>query len=169
MCGKYLRSLNSLTYHMTLHTGKTSFICETCGEKFATSKGIQKHCCARNRKRPMKDYASYNYRHCLYCLSDFSSYDENKAHLCKYRDPTNLKHAICRCCGKSILKREFRRHMKRHEKRYSDEYTCKLCNRILSSERTFQGEFTRTSVPSPVNTKPFPFRSYADACWSEAS
>lgn len=139
ICGKYLRHLQSVRYHMTLHTGITSFICETCGEKFATDKGIRKHSCTNKRKRPLKDYASYNYRQCIYCELDFASYEENKAHECKYRHPSDPKSVLCRFCGKSIIKREFRRHIIRHEKAYSNEWTCKLCNKQLSSERTFQG------------------------------
>lgn len=149
---------------MTLHTGKTSYICETCGADFATSKGIQKHSCANNRKRPLKDYSSYNYRHCLYCELDFASYDENKAHPCKYRNPDDPLSAFCRCCGKSILKREFRRHIIRHEKAYSDEWTCKLCNKRLSSQRCFQGELK--TVPNSQYSQFCFFRSYAGAFWS---
>jgi len=31
LCGKYLVSLRSMRYHISLHTGETSYICETCG------------------------------------------------------------------------------------------------------------------------------------------
>lgn len=126
-----------MSYHMSLHTGQSVYICENCGEKFYTPNGIKGHSCVKKRRRPEKDFRTYDLRHCRFCDSRFASYDENKSHSCKYQVPDDPKSVFCRCCGKALLKLAFNRHMEIHT---GIDWHCSVCSRKLATERALKGE-----------------------------
>lgn len=137
LCGKYLVSIRSMSFHMSLHTGNTCYICENCGEKFYTPNGIKGHSCEKKRRRPEKDFRTYDLRHCRFCDSYFGSFDENKAHQCLYQHPDDPKMVFCRCCGKILAKLAFNRHMEIHS---GKDWICAVCDRKLATERALKGK-----------------------------
>jgi phage FluMu protein Com len=130
-------SLRSMSFHMSLHTGDTCYICENCGEKFFTPNGIKGHSCEKKRRRPEKDFRTYDQRYCRFCDSYFANYDENKAHPCMYQHPDDPKNVFCRCCGKVLAKLAFNRHMEIHS---GVDWICGVCDRKLATERALKGE-----------------------------
>lgn len=129
--------------HISLHLGKTSYICENCGEKFYTPNGIKKHSCVKKRARPSVDFRTYDVRHCRFCDTRFENYDENKAHTCSYQDPDDTKCVFCRVCGKKLAKFIFNRHMEIHS---GVEWTCTICNRKIATERGLRGKRALTNL-----------------------
>lgn len=127
-------------YHLGMHTGVSDFICENCGEQFFTPKGLKSHNCRgkKKRRRPEKDFRTYDVRHCRYCDTRFENLDENKAHLCAYQDPTNKNIATCRFCKKVMQKSVFYRHMEIHT---GIDWICDVCGRKLATERVLLREY----------------------------
>lgn len=142
ICGKYLVSHKSLEYHMNLHRGETSFICSSCGEKFFTPNGIRAHKCDKKRKRPEIDFRTNDLRICRFCDSRFSSYDENKAHKCRYAHPSDPKLIVCRCCGKILNRLAFNRHMEIHS---GVNWVCGICQKNLATQRALKVHMTTHS------------------------
>lgn len=126
-----------MSFHMSLHTGDTCYICENCGEKFFTPNGIKGHSCEKKRRRPEVDFRTYDMRYCRFCDTRFSSLDENKAHVCVYQHPDESKMVFCRCCGKILAKLAFNRHMETHS---GVDWICTICDRKLATERALTGE-----------------------------
>lgn len=124
-----------MTFHMNLHTGQTCYICENCGEKFFTPNGIKGHSCEKKRRRPEKDFRTYDLRYCRFCDTRFDNFDENKAHSCKYEHPDDPKSVICRCCGKLLAKLAFNRHMEIHS---GVDWICSVCSKQLATERALK-------------------------------
>lgn len=138
---------------MGLHTGQTCYICETCGEKFFTPNGIKNHSCEKKRRRPETDFRTYDHRYCRFCDTHFSSFDENKAHICAFQHPDNPKSVHCRCCGKTLAKWTFNRHMEIHS---GVDWVCTLCNRKVATERALKGNIF--AISNVVNSIHFKFQ-----------
>lgn len=137
LCGKYLVSIRSMRFHMGLHTGRTRYICENCGEKFYTPNGIKGHKCEKLRRRPEQDYRINDLRHCRFCDTRFENFDQNKAHVCSALIVDDPKYVSCRCCGKKVLKAAFNRHMETHT---GIDWSCNVCHKHLATERALKGE-----------------------------
>ncbi|KAG5668468.1 hypothetical protein PVAND_016408 [Polypedilum vanderplanki] len=139
LCGKTLASLSSMRQHMGIHLDTPIDICAVCGEKFFTRKGMQYHSCNRKQRRPEKDYRINDLRECRYCGVKFDNLDENKAHLCPYKHPTDKKLVICRFCDKEVPKASFSRHLEVHS---GIDYTCRVCNKKVASKRALRIHMT---------------------------
>lgn len=139
LCGKYLFSLRSMHFHMSLHTGETCYICENCGEKFFTPNGIRNHCCEKKRRRPEKDFRTYDQRYCRFCDSRFSNMDERKLHKCAFENSDDPKTIYCRFCGKLLNKLAYNRHIEIHS---GIDWICNICNRKLATERALKIHLT---------------------------
>lgn len=146
LCGKYLVSSRSLHFHMNLHRGDSSYICASCGEIFYTPNGIKGHSCEKKRRRPEKDFRTYDMRYCRFCDQRFQSLDENKAHKCEFQHPDDPKQVICRCCGKVLAKLAFNRHMETHS---GVDWVCSICNRKLATERALKTHLTTHTGNKP--------------------
>lgn len=136
LCGKYLISLNSLFYHMGMHTNNLNYMCENCGVKFFSRNGVRQHKCLKTvRRRAATDSRIYDRRHCRFCDSHFASYDENKAHHCKFMHPDDKKVVTCRFCLKIVGKSTFIQHLEIHS---GIDWICKICNKKLATERALK-------------------------------
>lgn len=121
---------------MGLHTGRTRYICENCGEKFYTPNGIKGHKCEKQRRRPEQDYRINDLRHCRFCDSRFENFDQNKAHTCSALIVDDPRYVVCRCCSKKVLKAAFNRHMETHT---GIDWVCNVCNKHLATQRALKG------------------------------
>jgi len=116
------------------------------------------HSCEKKRRRPEKDFRTYDMRYCRFCDQRFSSLDENKAHKCEFQHPDDQKLVFCRCCGKALAKLgtnqlillnfllisqfidlAFNRHMETHS---GVDWICGICNRKLATERALKTHLT---------------------------
>lgn len=123
---------------------------QICGEKFTTKTGIAKHSCLnRKRKRPEKDFRTVDVRHCKYCDLWFSSYEENKNHICKFQSSSDQKNFVCRFCMVEMSKNSFNKHMSRHLN--PKEYVCKLCDKKLACEKALITHLTTHSGNRPFS------------------
>lgn len=125
--------------HMSIHLDTPLDICEVCGEKFFTKKGMQYHSCTRKQRRPDKDFRINDLRYCRFCDQRFASYDLNNAHDCPYKHPTDKKLAICRFCGKDVQRSSINRHLEFHS---GIEWICRICNKKLASRRALRTHMT---------------------------
>lgn len=139
MCGKYLFSLRSMNFHLSLHTNQTCYICESCGTKFFTPNGIRNHSCEKKRRRPEVDFRTYDQRYCRFCDSRFASMDERKMHNCAYENPDDPKTVYCRFCEKLLNKLAFNRHIEIHS---GVDWLCNICSRKLATERALKIHLT---------------------------
>jgi hypothetical protein len=129
-----------MEFHMTIHNGTTSFICENCGEKFYTPTGLKRHSCEKKRRRAERDFLStFDMRYCRFCDKRFNNYGENKAHVCPYQHPENRRRCFCRCCGKEMKKCMFNRHMETHT---DIDWVCSICDKKLITERALKSKNT---------------------------
>ncbi|CAG9799151.1 unnamed protein product [Chironomus riparius] len=150
-CARIFSFARSLTTHLLLHTKDYRFVCEICGEKFTTKTGIAKHSCLnRKRKRPEKDFRTVDVRHCKYCDLWFSSFEENRNHICKFQPSTSdQKNFVCRFCMIEMSKNSFNKHMSRHLN--PKEYVCKLCDKKLACEKALITHLTTHSGNRPFS------------------
>lgn len=139
LCGKYLYCLKSMYYHLKMHLGSSDWVCEQCGEKFYSPKGLKYHNCRAEKsgKITEKPNLTYDQRYCRYCDSKFSSMDEVQTHPCPYKDPVDENRIKCRICSISIVKKIFSRHMDRHK---GLSYICEICGKHLATERNLKCE-----------------------------
>jgi KRAB domain-containing zinc finger protein len=135
-----------MNFHISLHTGETCYICENCGEKFYTPNGIKNHNCEKKRKRPEKDFRTYDQRHCRFCDLNFISLDEKKAHQCAYENSCDPKTVYCRFCGKLLNKLAYNRHIEIHS---SKDWICNICDRKLATERALKVHITTHTGNKP--------------------
>lgn len=110
------------------------FVCDTCGERYATSTGISKHACLnKKRRRPDVDFRIFDVRHCKYCGLSFDCLEATKAHDCEFQFPEDPKIFRCRFCMVDMSKNSYNKHMARHLAP-DKEWICGFCNKKLSDE-----------------------------------
>lgn len=139
-----------MNFHMSLHTGETCYICENCGEKFYTPNGIKNHNCEKKRRRPERDFRTYDQRNCRFCDTSFESLDSKNAHNCMFQDPNDPKIVICRHCGKLLNKLAFNRHLEIHS---GKDWICNICDRKLATERALKVHITTHTGNKPYKCK----------------
>lgn len=110
------------------------FVCDTCGERYATHTGISKHACLnKKRRRPEVDFRIFDVRHCKFCGLSFDCLESNKAHECDFQFPEDPKMFRCRFCLIDMSKNSYNKHMSRHLAP-DKEWICEFCNKKLSDE-----------------------------------
>lgn len=125
------------------------YVCDTCGEKYATKTGISKHACLnKKRRRPEVDFRIYDVRHCKYCGSVFATFEENKSHECEYQFAEDPKMFRCRFCIMDMSKNSYNKHMMRHLAPGKD-WVCGFCDRKLADEPALNNHLTTHTGDKP--------------------
>jgi len=106
---------------------------------FYTTTGVKKHSCEKKRRRPEKDFRTYDVRHCKYCNHWFPSLDENRAHQCEFQFSYDIKIFRCRICLQEFSKNSYNKHMTKHS---AKRYVCDICDKTLADERALNLHLT---------------------------
>lgn len=95
----------------------------------------------KKRRRPDVDFRIFDVRHCKYCGLSFSTYEENKAHLCDYQFKDDPKLFRCRFCYVDISKSSYNKHVMKHLDS-GTSWICGFCDKKLSDENALNVHLT---------------------------
>lgn len=124
-----MRDGRHLERHLTSHSSEARYVCQICGFKYFSSRGLKMHRC-ENKNSEKKVLA---HRYCAVCDSTFLSVIEKKAHKCPFEDPSDPKYVKCRFCGKRLLKLIYARHA---ENTHSEKkHICLVCELPLPTKQ----------------------------------